>query len=249
MLREWVDLLGVIGLAIARDRSGASIEALKRAAGHRAADFVRDGMVVGLGSGSTARHAILRVADRLRRSELRDVVAIPTSEETARLARHEGIPLATLARHAQIDVTIDGADEVDPHFNLIKGLGGCLLREKIVAFATAKEIIVVDESKLVQTLGTRSPVPVEVIRFGWRNTRAALAETGAQPVLRQVGEAPYVTDEGNYIVDCTYEGIESPGELMLRLNAIPGVVENGLFLGVADLVVVASPSGVAVLER
>ena len=232
-----------------RKRSGESVEEFKRAAGYRAADFVRDGMVMGLGSGSTARYATLRVADRLRRNELRDVVAIPTSEETARLARAERIPLATLDDHAQVDLTIDGADEVDPQLNVIKGLGGCLLREKIVAFATTKEIIVVDDSKLVQTLGTRSPVPVEVIRFGWRNTCSALAKTGGKPVLRRIGGEPYVTDEGNYIIDCTYEGIECPYALVAALNAIPGVVENGLFLGVADLVVVGSSSGVKILER
>jgi len=226
-----------------------SVEELKRAAGYRAADFVCDGMVVGLGSGSTARHAVLRVADRLRSRELRDVVAIATSEDTARLARDEGIPLVTLETHPRIDLTIDGADEVDPQLDLIKGLGGCLLREKIVACASAKEIIVVDESKLVRTLGTRSPVPVEVIRFGWQNTQTALSNTGAQPALRQIRGEPYLTDEGNYIIDCTYEGIESPDDLMLGLNAIPGVVENGLFLGVADLVIVASPSGVTILER
>ena len=232
-----------------RRQDRESVEESKRAAGYRAASFVRDGMVVGLGSGSTARYATLRVADRLRRNELRDVVAIPTSEETARLAGQGGIPLATLAEHAQIDVTIDGADEVDPQLDLIKGLGGCLLREKIVASATAQEIIVVDDSKLVQTLGSRNPVPVEVIRFGWRNTQAALANTGAQAVLRRIRGETYLTDEGNYIIDCTYEGIESPRELMPRLNAIPGVVENGLFLGMADLVVVGSPSGVTILER
>ena len=225
------------------------MEELKRAAGFRASDFVRDGMVVGLGSGSTARHAILRVAEKLRSGVLRGVIAIPTSEGTARLAHREGIPLGTLEEHSHIDLTIDGADEVDPNLDLIKGLGGCLLREKIVALATAREIIVVDESKLVQTLGTKSPVPVEVIRFGWRTTQAALAKTGARPVLRKVERSPYLTDEGNYIVDCTYQGIESPGELALCLNAIPGVVENGLFLGVADLVVVASPSGITVMER
>jgi len=232
-----------------RKRSGESVEEFKRAAGYRAADLVRDGMVVGLGSGSTARYAILRVADRLRRNELRDVVAIPTSEETAQLARRGGIPLSTLDDYAHLDLTIDGADEVDPQLNVIKGLGGCLLREKIVAFATAKEIIVVDHSKLVQTLGTRSPLPVEVIRFGWRHTQVALAKTGAQAVLRETGGEPYVTDEGNYIIDCAYEGIESPRALTAALNAIPGVVENGLFLGVVDMVVVGSPSGVSILER
>jgi len=236
-------------MTVERVDAGACVEKLKRAAGYRAADFVRDGMVVGLGSGSTTRYVTLRLGEKLRSGELCDLVAVPTSERTAVLAHRQGIPLTTLEEHRRIDLTIDGADEVDPELNLIKGLGGYLLREKIVAFATEREIIVVDQSKLVRTLGTRSPVPVEVVRFGWLNTQAALAGTGASPVLRRVEGVPYVTDEGNYIIDCTYPGIESPGALAARLNAIPGVVENGLFLGVADLVVVASPSGVSILER
>jgi len=236
-------------LSVDKKASTEPVEEFKRVAGHRAADFVCDGMVVGLGSGSTARHATLRIADRLRKGELQDIVAIPTSKETARLAGREGIPLSTLEEHPHIDLTIDGADEVDPKLNLIKGLGGFLLREKIVAFATSQRIIVVDESKLVEVLGSKSPLPVEVVRFGWRNTQAALTWTGAQAVLRQVGGDPYLTDEGNYIIDCAYERIDSPRDLELALNSIPGVVENGLFLGVADVVVVASPSGLTILER
>jgi len=227
-----------------------TIDELKRATGYRAAEYVRSGMVVGLGSGSTARHATLRVAERLRQGELSDIVAIPTSDETASLASAEGIPLTTLDEHPRIDITIDGADEVDPHLDVIKGLGGFLLREKIVAAATEAEVIVVDDSKVVQRLGTRSPVPVEVIRFGWQNTRRALEATGAvRTAVRLAGGVPYVTDEGNYIIDCTYDGIDDPVGLSQRLNAIPGVVENGLFIGIAKIVVVASPTGIRVLER
>jgi len=227
-----------------------SIDELKRATGYRAAEYVRPGMVLGLGSGSTARFATLRVAERVRQGELYDIVAVPTSEETARLAAAEGIPLTTLDERPHIDITIDGADEVDPRLDVIKGLGGFLLREKIVAAATATEIIVVDESKLVQRLGTRSPVPVEVIRFGWLNTRRFLEETGTvRTAVRLAGGSPYITDEGNYIIDCTYEGIDNPVELSQRLNAIPGVVENGLFLGMAKIVVVAAATGVSILER
>jgi ribose 5-phosphate isomerase A len=222
---------------------------LKRIAGYRAVDFLRSGMVVGLGSGSTARFATLQIAAKLRLGELRDIVAIPTSEETARLARAEGIPLTTLDEHPRIDATIDGADEVDPQLDVIKGLGGALLREKIVAFATGHEIIVVDESKLVQRLGTKSPVPVEVIQFGWRNTEAALARTSARTILRLVKGTPYVTDEGNYIIDCAYQGIDAPQELAATIHAIPGVVESGLFLGLVKTVIVASPTGVRILER
>jgi len=226
-----------------------SAEELKRAAGYRAAELVSSGMVVGLGSGSTARYATLCLGEKLREGSLRDIVTIPTSEETAQLARREGIPLTTLEEHPRIAVTIDGADEVDPRLDVIKGLGGCLLREKIVAYATEREVIVVDESKMSKCLGLKSPVPVEVIQFGWRNTEAALARTGARTALRCIGGAPYVTDEGNYIIDCAYKGIEAPAELAVTLNTIPGVVENGLFLGLVKTVIVASPSGVEILER
>lgn len=227
-----------------------SSEELKRAAAYKALEFISSGMVVGLGSGSTARYAVLGLGERLREGSLHDIVAVPTSEETARLARQEGIPLTTLEEHPRIAITIDGADEVDPSLNVIKGGGGCLLREKIVAYATEHEIIVVDASKMSVRLGLKSSVPVEVIRFGWRSTEAALARTGARTALRCVGGIPYVTDEGHYIVDCSYEGgIEAPAELAVALNMIPGVVENGLFLGLAKTVIVASPGRVDVLER
>ncbi len=227
-----------------------SIEELKRAAGRRAVDFLQDGMIVGLGSGSTARYATLCIAERLRAGVLHNIVGVPTSEDTARLARQEGIPLISQDDQFAVDVTIDGADEVDPQLNIIKGLGGCLLREKVVAFATRHEIIVVDDSKLVPRLGIKCPVPVEVIRLGWRNTLAALARTGAQPRLRLVQGVPFITDEGNYILDCAYPGgIASPAELERTLNTIPGVVENGLFLGMVQTVVVASPAEVRIIER
>ena len=222
---------------------------LKRAAAHRAVEFLCSGMVIGLGSGSTSRYATLRIGERLRSGELRDIVAIPTSEDTAQLARALGIPLTTLEEHSRIAVTIDGADEVDPQLNVTKGLGGCHLREKIVAYATDHEIIIVDESKLVPRLGTRSPVPVEVIRFGWRVTEAALACTGARTRLRVRDGVPVLTDERNYVIDCAYEGLESPDTLAAQLKAIPGVVEHGLFLGVVRTVVVASASGLRILER
>lgn len=226
-----------------------SVDERKRQAGVAAVEAIRDGMVVGLGSGSTARFATLRLAEKLRAGELRDIVAVPTSVETATLARREGIPLTSLEAHEQVDVTIDGADEVDPDLNVIKGLGGFLLREKIVAFATRQEIIVVDDSKLVDRLGTKAPVPVEVIRFGWRNTWRALERTGAQVTQRLVAGEPYVTDEGNFILDCRYPGIGAPAALAAQINAIPGVVENGLFLGMVQRVIVASAAGVRAIER
>ncbi len=224
-------------------------EELKRAAGYRAADFVMPGMVVGLGSGTTARHATLRIGRKLRERALYDIVGIPTSEQTRRLAKGEGIPVTTLEESSPIDVTIDGADEVDPHLDLIKGLGGFLLREKIVASVTEKEIIVVDDSKLVSRLGSKAPVPVEILRFGWQCTQAAVERTAAETELRLHEGRPYVTDEGNYIIDCRYDEIPSPKELALTLNSIPGVVENGLFLGLAHKIVVASPSGIEIIER
>jgi len=232
------------------ERDGMNRDELKRQAGYKAAEYVQSGMAIGLGSGSTAKYATLRIAELLRLGELRDVIAVPTSDETEALAKVEGIPLTTLAEHPTLDVTIDGADEVDGALNLIKGLGGFLLREKIVAYATLREIIVVDPTKLVDRLGTKAPVPVEVVRFGWQNTRAALARTGARPELRGGEGTPYVTDEGNYILDCWYEGgIEMPQDLALQLNAIPGVVENGLFLGMTAAVVIAAPEGTRVISR
>lgn len=224
-------------------------EELKRLAGERAVEYICHGMVIGLGSGSTARYATLRIAEKLRQGTLRDIIAIPTSQETAALAESEGIPLTTLEEHGEIDITIDGADEVDPQLNVIKGLGGFLLREKIVAYATRQEIIVVDDSKLVDCLGTKSPVPVEVLQFGWRNTQRALERTGANPVLRTRHGVPYITDEGNYILDCHYGRITDPYALAQHIKAIPGVVEHGLFLDMVHRVVVASPGGVQIIER
>jgi ribose 5-phosphate isomerase A len=227
-----------------------SRDELKRAAAQRAADYVQHGMVVGLGSGSTAAYATLAIAERLRDGVLRDIVAVPTSEETAILARREGIPLIDLDERPAIDVTIDGADEVDAQLNVIKGMGGFLLREKIVAYATHRQIIVADDSKYVERLGTLGPVPVEVVRFGWRHTEAALARTGATTIRRIKHDGtPFITDEGNYIIDCRYPGINAPYELTTTLNAIPGVVDNGLFLGIVELVVITSVTETRIMER
>ncbi|MFH1086429.1 MAG: ribose-5-phosphate isomerase RpiA [Chloroflexota bacterium] len=226
-----------------------SVKELKRAAGYYAAEWVPSGVVIGLGSGSTARYATLRIAERLAEGSLRDVLAVPTSEETAQLARQVGIPLTTLDEQAAIEITIDGADEVDPHLNVIKGHGGFLLREKIVAYATRHEVIIVDEGKLVGRLGERFAVPVEVVRFGWKATWAALERTGASVSLRRKAGQPYVTDEGHYILDCAYASIPDPRGLECALNTIPGVVENGLFVDMVAKVVVAGAAGVRVLER
>jgi ribose 5-phosphate isomerase A len=218
---------------------------LKRLAAARAVEWVEDGMVLGLGTGSTASYAIELIGQHLRGGRLRDIVGVPTSARTAELATQCCIPLSTLQEHVAIDLTIDGADEVDPCLNLTKGGGGALLHEKIVARASRREIIIVDDSKLVSALGTRMPLPVEVIPFGWGSYLPALSRLGCDPVLRmQTDEEPLRTDEGNYIVDCHFPQIDDPRRLECELNLIPGVVENGLFIGLASLVVVASESGV-----
>lgn len=221
-----------------------SVLELKRMAGERAADFVRSGMVVGLGTGSTAIHAVNKIGRLLREGVLRDIVGIPTSTKTEQVAREWGIPLTTLQEHPVIDLTIDGADEVDPQLNMIKGGGGALLREKIVAHVSRREIIVIDPSKLVQTLGSTFPLPVEVIPFGWNICAEELRQLGFEPRLRMAGELPYVTDEGNYILDCRVPKNPDVVTLERALNAIPGVVENGFFVGHADLVIVGRPEGV-----
>lgn len=226
---------------------------LKQLAAARAVEAIQNGMVLGLGTGSTARYAVELIGERLRDGRLSRIVGVPTSSDTERLARQAGIPLTTLREHPVLDLTIDGADEVAPDLTLIKGQGGALLHEKIVARASQQEFIVVDESKLVQVLGTKAPLAVEVIPFGWGTYADALLKLGCKPVLRmrpQDGQdsAPYVTDEGNYIVDCHFPRIEDPVALERELNLIPGVVDNGLFVGLATLVIVASPSGIRELR-
>ena len=222
---------------------------LKERAAARAVEAVKSGMLLGLGTGSTATYAIKMIGERLRDGQLQDIVGIPTSEATENLALELGIPLTTLHDHPVLDLTIDGADEVDPQLTLIKGMGGALLHEKIVARATRRELIIVDESKLVDVLGTQAPVPVEVIPFGWGTYLEPLRDLGCQPTLRLSGEQPFVTDEGNYIIDCRFSRIDDPVRLERELNLIPGVVENGIFIGLASAVLVASPSGVRELKR
>ena len=212
--------------------------------------MVRDGDVVGLGTGTTAKFAIERLGERLR--EGLHISGIPTSVESETLARRLNIPLTTLEEHPDIDITIDGADEVDANFDLIKGLGGALLREKIVAYATRTEVIVVDSSKLVKTLGTIAPLPVEVTVYGHAAIARRLAGLGCQPVLRRSkggGPEPFVTDNGNHIYDCRFKGIPNAKELEARIDTIPGVVECGLFVGLAQIVITASEKGLEVMRR
>jgi ribose 5-phosphate isomerase A len=227
---------------------GAERDALKREAAEAAVALVQDGMVVGLGTGSTAAFAIEALARRHRQG-LR-FVGIPTSEHTAAQAAAAGIPLTSFAEHRQIDLTIDGADEVERGtLNLIKGLGGALLREKIVAAASRRLAIIVDGAKLVDRLGTRAPVPVEVVAFGLEATRAALEGLGASARLRlsSAGE-PFVTDSGNRILDCSFGPIADPARLEARIRRVVGVVESGLFIGRADPVFVADAAGVHRLD-
>ncbi|RME47097.1 MAG: ribose-5-phosphate isomerase RpiA [Chloroflexi bacterium] len=225
-------------------------DTLKRSAAERATEFVESGMILGLGTGSTVFYALRRLGEQISRGELSDIAAVPTSSTTAERAREFGIPLTTLDEHQRLDLTIDGADEVDPDLNLIKGLGGALLWEKIVAVASRKLIIAVDESKLVMQLGTHVPLPVEVVPFGWRLQMTYLEALGATPTLRRTANGePYVTDSGHYIIDCQFAGIDDPYTLATTLSVQPGIVENGLFLDMADLVVVGSPEGVSVISR
>ncbi len=224
-----------------------TVEEQRRAAAARAVEEVKDGMVVGLGTGSTAALAIealgARVAAGLR------VTSIPTSERSAALATQLRIPLTDFAAHRRLDLTIDGADEVELRsLGLIKGRGGALLREKIVAAASARVIVVVDESKLVPRLGARGMLPVEIVSFSRQTVLERIARHGLAPRLRSAAGEPFVTDSGNYIADCAIEMLSNPATLDAQIAGIVGVVETGLFLGLASAVIVGRSTGVEVLE-
>ena len=217
---------------------------LKEIAGYKAAEFVREGMIVGLGTGSTANYAIQALGERVAAGL--NIQAISTSAGTTRLAAECGIDILTFEEEPVVDITIDGADEVNSDLNLIKGMGGALLREKIVAAASTREIIVADPSKLVSKLGTKSPLPVEVIPFGWPLAQRHLMDQDLRVELRQrpSGDEPFLTDNGNFILDCHFpHGIDNPGTTENFINSIPGVVEIGLFIGLADLVIIAEEDG------
>lgn len=222
----------------------------KQQAAERAVDFVKSGMVVGMGHGSTTIFAVRRIAELLHQGQLQDILGVPCALQVEAEARRLGIPLTTLDEHPVVHLTIDGADEVDPNLNLIKGGGGALLREKIVAQASRREIIVVDEAKLSPALGTHWPVPVEVVPFGWRSQAAYLESLGAQPVLRLNSDGtPFKTDQSNLILDCHFGPIANPAQLAARLSERAGIVEHGLFLGLATDVIVASDKGIRHLKR
>ena len=223
----------------------SDMEIHKRTAARQAADMVKSGMVVGLGTGSTATYMIERLGERI--TEGLHIVGIPTSEDSARKAKKAGIPLTDFAAHRRLDIAIDGADEVQRGpLHLIKGLGGALLREKIVAQAAKKFVVIVDGSKPVDHLGERAPVPVEVISFGWECTAERLSACGAKGVKPRTDRDGnlFVSDNGNMILDCTFGPIEDPEDLARQIDAIVGVVEHGMFLNMASEVLVATEQGV-----
>jgi len=224
---------------------------LKQQAAQKALEYVQSGMVLGLGTGSTTAHFVDILGQQLRSGELTDICGVPTSQDTAAQAQKLGIPLTTLAERPHLDLAVDGADQVDPQLNLIKGLGRALLREKLVEIHAERLVVIVDDSKLVTRLGSKGPLPVEIVQFeaaatiNWLNTLGSRAELW----LEDNGE-PAVTDNGNYLARCWFEdGIPDSYQLAQVLAERPGVVEHGLFLDMADTVIVASSQGLRLMER
>jgi ribose 5-phosphate isomerase A len=213
---------------------------MKQQVGKAASDRVQSGSIVGLGTGSTTAYAIQYIGERLKSGELKDIVGIPTSFQAEVLARQYGIPLTTLDVVDHIDIAIDGADEVDPHLNLIKGGGAAHTREKIVDCLAEQFIVVVDSSKLVDKLGSVFAVPIEVLPLAYAPVMRAIEKLGGKPELRMgVKKAgPVITDQGNMVIDAKFDNIDDPAGLEKTLNNIPGVLENGLFVGVTNLVLV-----------
>jgi len=222
-------------------------ESLKKLAGEKAAESVKDGMIVGLGTGSTVYYTILKLGQMVR-SGL-SITGIPTSKATEKLAVINGIKLGTLDQHPAIDITIDGADEIAPNLDLIKGMGGALLREKVVASVSKQLIIIADESKAVNILGTKSALPVEVLPFALPTVTARLEGLCVEAKLRMRNNFVFVSDNGNYIIDCRFDSIPQPRELESKINSIPGVVENGMFLGMANRAILGTKDGIRILEK
>jgi ribose 5-phosphate isomerase A len=222
-------------------------DSLKRAAAREALALVEDGMIVGLGSGTTSELFLEALAERVA-AGLR-ITAVPTSERVASMARGRGLQVAQLQDVSRVDLTVDGADEIQPRgLDLIKGGGGCLLREKLVAAAASRLCIIADRSKLVSRLGERWAVPVVVVPFGWRQTADRLRRLGSEPSLRLAGSSPLVTDDGLYILDCRFGPIADPGRLARELKGVLGVVEHGLFIGMAKQAIVAGEDGIEILR-
>lgn len=229
----------------------AEADALKRAAAARALAEVRSGMVLGLGSGSTVAHFLDLLGEALGAGDLADIVGVPSSVGTETAARRLGIPLTSLTEHPRLDLAVDGADEVSPALDLIKGMGGALLREKMIAQASARFVIIADEGKAVQRLGTLSPLPVEVVAWEWRSHVSFLESRGASVELRKDADgSSFVTDNGNVILHCRFsEGIADPRALDQELHTRAGVVDTGLFLGLAQVALLAGAGGVRVMEK
>lgn len=228
----------------------ADLEGLKREAAREALTRVRSGMRLGLGTGSTVSHFLDLLGEALAGGTLTDIVGVPTSLRTAEHAGRLGIPLAALHEIQPLDLAVDGADEVDPALDLVKGLGGALLREKMVVQAARRFVVIADDSKVVNRLGTRAPLPVEVVSFGWESHLGPLRALGGEPVLRvEDGGVPVKTDNGNYILDLQFpEGIEDAAALETGLTRRAGIVDTGLFLGMAGEAVLAGAEGVRVLQ-
>ncbi|HJR78201.1 MAG TPA: ribose-5-phosphate isomerase RpiA [Nitrospiraceae bacterium] len=219
----------------------------KEQAAAKAVEFIRPGMVVGLGTGSTAEYMLALLGQKVR--EGLEIRGVPTSLKTAALARRHGIPLIDAEDDWAIDVALDGADQADPHLNLIKGGGGALLKEKIVAAAAKQFIVMVDHSKCVPVLGASCPLPIEVVPFGWRSTAKQIESlAGAKTVIRRQEDQVFRTEAGHYILDLHAGGIEDPARLERDLNRIAGVVETGLFVGRATLLIIGRPEGVRLIE-
>jgi ribose 5-phosphate isomerase A len=223
----------------------------KALAAERALELVEQGMKLGLGTGSTAAKFVEQLARKVK-SGL-EVLCVPTSEDTRLLAQRLGVPLTTLDDHPELDLTVDGADEVDGALRLIKGGGGALLREKIVAMASDRMVVIADQSKLVTTLG-RFPLPVEIVRFGAKATINMIGDAAfdanceGEIILRRLNGELFITDSGNYIADCAFGAISDPETLGDLLEMIPGVVEHGLFIGIADMAIIAGPTGLQLIE-
>ena len=222
-------------------------DALKKLAANAAVEYVKDGQIVGLGTGSTVRHVVAKLAERIKKG-LR-IQGVATSFETARLASEAGIPLMADDAEWVVDLALDGADQVDPRLNLIKGGGGALLKEKIVATAATRFVVVVDETKRVPVLGGSFPLPVEVVPFGWRTLAKRLERLGCRVAPRMKDGALFVTEAGHYILDLWFSKIDDPARLETELEKTPGVVCTGLFVGRADLAVVATQQGIVTLTR
>jgi len=222
---------------------------LKKTAAEHAVEQIESGMLIGLGVGSTAIHAVNKIAELIDNGKLKDIKAIACSKDTHEHAVRLGIPITLFEKSKLIDLTIDGADEVDQNLNLIKGGGGALLREKIVAQSTKHQIIVVDDSKISTHLGENFPLPIETLEFGWKSHIDFLEDLGGHPELRMLSNGlPYKTDQGNLIIDCDFGPIPNPGKLDFMLNQRAGIIEHGLFLGLTSEVIIASSTGINTIK-